>query len=291
MSEFQLKKLFTINGLGAASGLIYDDGMIYAIGDNSTFLYQFDENTGRLQKFPLQENAQDQIAKSDKPDFESITKDEDNLYIFGSGSTKNRNVMVQFDKESKKIVGTLDMSDLYGKMKELGQINPEDFNIEGAVKDIDEWFFFNRGNTTNQRNVIFSVKADDLSSNSRLEFRNLKLPEIKDVTVSFTDATSLKSKLYFLATAEDTLSTYDDGEILGSCFGRIHMPSMKIDYVFQISEENKFEGLTLYEENSQERLFLLCEDTDTDVQESDIYMLTIKKSVEAISTDLYKNSF
>jgi hypothetical protein len=34
---------------------------------------------------------------------------------------------------------------------------------------------------------------------------------------------------YFLATAEDTESTYD-GEVLGSLIGRINLKTMKIDF-------------------------------------------------------------
>jgi hypothetical protein len=33
-----------------------------------------------------------------------------------------------------------------------------------------------------------------------------------------------------LATAEDTESTYDDGEVLGSLIGRINLKTMKIDF-------------------------------------------------------------
>ena len=44
-----------------------------------------------------------------------------------------------------------------------------------------------------------------------------------------------------------------------------------------ISISHKFEGITLYENDDNEIKFLLCEDTDTEVLESKIYKLTIKK--------------
>jgi hypothetical protein len=53
-------------------------------------------------------------------------------------------------------------------------------------------------------------------------------------------------KIYFLATAENTAYTYDDGEILGSLIGRIDIETMKIDFLKKISPTNKFEGLTLF---------------------------------------------
>jgi hypothetical protein len=57
---------------------------------------------------------------------------------------------------------------------------------------------------------------------------------------------------FFLATAEDTESTYDDGEVLGSLIGRINLKTMKIDFTQKISSTYKFEGLTLYT-NSKEK--------------------------------------
>jgi len=43
-----------------------------------------------------------------------------------------------------------------------------------------------------------------------------------------------------------------------------------------ITEKNKFEGLTLYKKTETSLEFLLCEDNDTDVLETDIYKLNIK---------------
>jgi hypothetical protein len=78
-----------------------------------------------------------------------------------------------------------------------------------------------------------------------------------------------------LATAEDTESTYDDGEVLGSLIGRINLKTMKIDFTQKISSTHKFEGLTLYTDSKEKIEFLLCEDKDTEVLETDIYKLTI----------------
>jgi hypothetical protein len=48
---------------------------------------------------------------------------------------------------------------------------------------------------------------------------NIQTAKIK-VRSSFTDAILVDNSIYFLATAEDTESTYDDGEVLGSLIGR-----------------------------------------------------------------------
>ena len=86
-----------------------------------------------------------------------------------------------------------------------------------------------------------------------------------------------KIPFIFLATAEDSKSTYDDGAVLGSIIGSIDTRTMKIKLKQTITNEHKFEGLTLYKNNEETLEFLLCEDKDSDVQESDIYKLTLRK--------------
>ena len=44
-----------------------------------------------------------------------------------------------------------------------------------------------------------------------------------------------------------------------------------------ITITQKFEGITLYQNNENEIKFLLCEDNDSEVLESKIYKLTLKK--------------
>ena len=80
-----------------------------------------------------------------------------------------------------------------------------------------------------------------------------------------------------MATAEDTQSTYNDGEVLGSLIGRINLKTMKIDFTQKISSIHKFEGLTLYRNSKEKIEFLLCEDKDTEVLETEIYKLTLDK--------------
>ena len=117
MDNFQLSFLLKIIGLGSASGLLYHDKTILAIGDNSGFLTEYNIETKKITQHPIIENAKQNIEKKVKPDFESITQFENNIYIFGSGSTENRNKMVQVDAKSKKIIKTDDVTDLYFKKK------------------------------------------------------------------------------------------------------------------------------------------------------------------------------
>lgn len=275
MEKFQLTLLFKIIGIGSASGLVYTNEKLFVISDNSSFLYEYHIPSQKLEKIALSENPQDNIPKKDKPDFEAIAHFENSLYLFGSGSTAKRNTMLTVDTGSYQVKTATNLEDIYLGMQSFGEIKPEDFNIEGADFDGENWYLFNRGNGQSNKNTVFSVQGKNLNGQIRILSNDYALPKIKGVNSSFTDAVLVGNKLYFLATAEDTQSTYLDGEVLGSFIGRIDLNSMEIDFTLQVSDTHKFEGLTLYKQSAKEIEFLLCEDNDTDLLESGIYSLRL----------------
>ncbi|QIH38310.1 hypothetical protein G7A72_05635 [Flavobacterium sp. Sr18] len=277
MEKFTLDLLFQIIGIGSASGLIYKDNSLLIIGDNSGFLYEYQMDSKNLKRHPLLENPTENTLKKDKADFEAITHFGDSLYVFGSGSTEKRNKMIQVNATDKEIIATNDLSDLYAVMQNFGAIKPEDFNLEGAIYNGESWFLLNRGNGSSNKNVLFTIEGKNLTNDFAILSNEYKLPKIKGVRSSFTDAILVGDSIYFLATAEDTESTYDDGEVLGSLIGSINLKTMKIDFTQKISSTHKFEGLTLYANSKEKMEFLLCEDKDTEVLETDIYKLTLDK--------------
>jgi hypothetical protein len=185
--------------------------------------------------------------------------------------------MIEFDLKTKTVLQKNNMTDLYAVMQSFGGIKPEDFNLEGAIFDGENWYLFNRGNGISNKNTIFTIHAKKLGEEFALIATDYKLPKIKGIRSSFTDAIIVEDKIYFLATAENTNSTYEDGEILGSCIGCIDLKTMKIDFTQKITANNKFEGLTLYENTAHTITFLLCEDNDTELLETKIYKLTLNK--------------
>jgi hypothetical protein len=277
MEKFTLELLFQIIGIGSASGLIYKDNSLLIIGDNSGFLYEYQMDSKNLKRHPLLENPRENTLKKDKADFEAITHFGDSLYVFGSGSTEKRNKMIQVNATDKKIIATNDLAALYAVMQNFGAIKPEDFNLEGAIYNGESWFLLNRGNGSSNKNVLFTIEGKNLTNDFAILSNDYKLPKIKGVRSSFTDAILVGDSIYFLATAEDTESTYDDGEVLGSLIGSINLKTMKIDFTQKISSTHKFEGLTLYANSKEKIEFLLCEDKDTEVLETDIYKLTLDK--------------
>ena len=277
MGKFTLELLFQIIGIGSASGLVYKDNALWIIGDNSGFLYEYQMDSKNLKRHPLLENPIENTLKKDKADFEAITQFGDSIYIFGSGSTEKRNKMIQVNATDKKIIATNDLSDLYAVMQNFGDIKPEDFNLEGAIYNGESWFLLNRGNGSSHKNVIFTIEGKNLTNDFTILSNDYKLPKIKGVRSSFTDGIIVGDSIYFLATAEDTESTYDDGEVLGSFIGSINLKTMKIDFTQKISSSHKFEGLTLFTNSKEKIEFLLCEDKDTEVLETEIYKLTLDK--------------
>ena len=273
MTNFQLQTFAEISGLGAASGIIYLDENIYLIGDNSGFLYKYDISSKNLYKFPILENAQENIIKKDKPDFESITLNDNKFYIFGSGSTKKREIRVKFDLENNE-ASTKDVSDLYQKLKKKAEFTDNDLNLEGSFYWNENLYLINRGNGEFSKNGIFIYNKEF----DNVIYKPFKLPIINNVETSFTDAIFLENKIYFLACAENTSNTYDDGEIYGSIIGVIDIETFEIENTLQITKNQKFEGLTLYSSGENEISFLLCEDNDTEELISNIYLLKINLS-------------
>jgi hypothetical protein len=273
MQKFQLSEYLKISGIGSASGIVFANHSLYIISDNAGFLYQYDLEYDKLLKHQLIENSSENILKIKKPDFESITLKENELHIFGSGSTENRNKNIIFNIETQKIKEN-DFSKTYQNIKNSIQISDDELNIEGALFHNEKLYLFQRGNGANAKNGIIII---DDNIKCHTELVEVRLPKIKHVETSFTDAILVNAKIYFLASAEDTLSTYDDGEVLGSILGCIDIETFKIDFTTQISNSHKFEGLTLYENSESHLEFLLCEDNDTEELETKIYKLIISK--------------
>lgn len=273
MKEFILDLFLTIKGIGAASGLIYQDSKIYIISDNSNYLYEYSINNQSLKKeLLIADSPAENIKKTEKRDFEAISSDGMNLYIFGSGSTEKRNVAVKYNPEYSK-TDLIDFSKTFSHLQNTYAVSQENFNIEGVCFMDEGILLFNRGNGPESQNGIFYVSNID----DRTAFLPIELPKIQNVSSGFTDAVRVDDKIYFLATAEDVASNYLDGEDKGTLIGRMDFETKKIEFTQVISETHKFEGLTVYEDRNGKISFLLCEDSDSDTDESHIYKLSLPK--------------
>ncbi len=281
MQKFQLELFYHIIGIGSASGLLLNGTSLFLISDNSHVLYEYDMGERRLDKISLMQDDYtgplENVPKKDKADYEAITSIGDELYLFGSGSTANRNTILHVDSQTKKIHPPIDAESLYLMLQDFAQIDADNFNIEAAVNDGGTWYLFNRGNGPKGQNVVFTVQGELGSDMYQIIYNEIDLPKIDGASTGFTDAVLADAKLYFIAAAEKSGSTYLDGEVGGTLIGRMDPESMEIEFSEIISRKNKFEGITLYKKTETALEFLLCEDTDSETEGADIYKLVIEK--------------
>ncbi|NDI98277.1 hypothetical protein GWA97_04235 [Flavobacterium sp. LaA7.5] len=280
MQKFQLQLLFRIIGIGSASGLFFNGSSLFILSDNSHMLYEYHIDSKKLSKTALvakdYTGPLENVPKKDKPDYEALAIKGNDLYLFGSGSTENRNSIGHIDMKTKEVSPHLDATDLYLAMQSFSEISPENFNIEAAVNDGDTWYLLQRGNGTSGQNGIFTLEGNISDMFFQIIYNPIELPEIGGAQAGFTDAVKVGDRLYFLAAAEKSASTYLDGEVTGTIIGSIDIETMKLGDT-QIIGKNKFEGITLYKDNGKTLEFLLCEDNDSPEAVSDIYKLTIDK--------------
>ncbi|HEX9979343.1 MAG TPA: hypothetical protein VGB50_02125 [Flavobacterium sp.] len=277
MQKLSLELLFHIIGIGSASGLFYANNSIFVISDNGSLLYQYNTADKSLGKSILiNSDVTENIKKKQKPDFEAFAHDEKNYYVFGSGSTEKRNRMVTVDRKTKNAISESDLTAIYTEMRVISNMTADDFNIEGVVKKKDTWYFLNRGNGPAGRNIIFTINGN-LDTKGKITFKEFSLPQENNSKATFSDGVLVGNNLYFLAAAENSNSTYLDGDVLGSWVGRIDLKKMELAEIKKIDGNHKFEGIALFEEAKDSISFLLCEDNDTKILESDIFKLTLKK--------------
>lgn len=275
MNPYYIEVFVKIFGLGATSGLFFQQDEIKLIADNSNYLYTYTISDSSLHKKLLYDNGHnnDLVVKKDKFDLESIFKHEESFYLLGSGSNDLavRNKMFVVDKENK--IQEQDISTSLTSVREQLDIHKDDFNIEGAFVYNEKYHLLNRGNGPKKQNGIIIT---NLSLQQTPIFVPVDLTRISD-NLSITDGVVVDNYLYFLAAIEQTNSTYEDGEIEGSYVGIIDLRTFEVENLLPLSETNKFEGISLYKNDESVLEFLLCEDTDTESSETIIYKLTFEK--------------
>jgi DNA-dependent RNA polymerase auxiliary subunit epsilon len=273
MEKFQLEVFLILMNLGAASGLVYTENAIYLISDVSSYLYQYSFATEKTTKIELTTDAKETIEKKNKPDFESITLANNQLYIFGSGSGAKRNQLFTYHLKTGKI-SERNIQSQHDSLQNKFGISADDYNIEGVVYYHQKTFLFQRGNGPNAQNGIFILN----DTTKEVNYHPIELPELKGVKATFTDAVLVEDAIYFLAAAEKSASTYLDGEVTGSIIGKLKPETLNVDFTQKISDTHKFEGITLYKKTTDSLEFILCEDKDSEDMKSTIYKLTIKKT-------------
>lgn len=279
MTHWTLKPYVQIEGISSVSGLHWRAPYLYLIADNSSYLYQYDIEQKTLHNIALNDHPQETIAKPLKYDVESLLFKDDTLQLFGSGSKPTRLQQFSYHLNTAQ-VSQKDLTQLYIQFRQMADLAEDELNIEGVVfiaEPQPQWWFFQRGNGAQARNGIFIVTGEQWATATDIEFIPLNLPAIQHCPSSFTDAVQVDDAVYFLAAAEDTQSTYEDGTVLGSLIGKINIDTKALEMVLQITNSHKFEGLTVFGQSSEQVTFLLGEDNDQHDSAITIYELVIAR--------------
>lgn len=284
MQKISLKEYSKLTGIHAASGLIRLKNAFYIIADDQLSMGVFTLNTTDSIQFikllPGQLPEDHHARKKLKPDWESLVclrsvANVDEILVVPSGSKPNRTVgvlakMNDCDLESVK---EIDFSVLY---KQLDKTFP-DLNIEGAVVSDSVLKIFQRGNGPSKQNAIIDLDLKGLltdlentgtiSADHILKTTQYDLGTLKNVSLSFTDACVCNGQIFFLAAAEDSDSTYEDGKYVGSVLGCIDQ-SGKIIFQKELLCEYKPEGLWVEQNGHQYAVYIVTDADSSDVLSS-----------------------
>ncbi len=230
--------------VSAASGLVQFKGEWIVVSDDDDAVARFcDGRPGVFQRvfageLPLEKKAR----KKMKSDLEALTIVDGEILAIPSGSTANRNrgALIASD------VRMVDFSKLFLRLtEELGPLN-----LEGAVIEGSQFWLLNRGNSLHGQNAVillelgqFRKELGQLSLSSYSRTIPYELGSIKGVPLSFTDACpDGRGGVLFLAAAEDTQNSYDDGACVGAALGRIASGG-SIDWIRPLECSQKPEGI------------------------------------------------
>lgn len=220
--------------LSAASGMVWVNDEMFIIADDelSLFSYPLDfEGPGTSYRlFPGELPVGHRERKAAKPDLESLFLFENFLYCMPSGSTPQRMRAAKFNLDTG-IATQFDCSPLYQKLLTTFS----ELNIEGSILKGEELYLFQRGNGSKNENAVIKI---DFVTFGLLSIHPVKL----EPGYSFTDAAIMGDQIYFTAVAENSVSTYEDGEVTGSMLGMLD-EDLKVSKQYPLNFKHKPEGL------------------------------------------------
>lgn len=297
--------------VSAASGLVCLDRRFFVVADdeNAFFEFLFDDESrllnGRAHSIWKDQLPEDHAARKKlKPDLESLFQIElgdakgdssaISLLALPSGSKQNRvkgalvelseNTQLQGVDQSQpgRLISAceIDVSPLYQVLRE----EFADLNIEGAVVSANKVLLMQRGNSLSRVNAIIEldreVVVDELlkfrkiSSRSLRKTTKIQLPIINGELLTFTDACMAGDRAYFLAAAEKTDSTYDDGEFSSAILGTLNQDLTAVESWSELDVEFKPEGLCCERKNGKLDFYFVT-DADDSTQPSKLFRVRL----------------
>ncbi len=246
----------------AASGLILANDYFYCVSDDETSLSRFSRTlAGQVERIPLFDLAlpeDPEARKESKPDLEAIVHlaESGSILCIPSGSKPNRVRGAILDRNQR--VREIGFENI---VSWLGGFIP-DLNLEGAVNSGSRILLFQRGNGKSGRNMIIELELSDFLSDQPGPHRvtEVDLGSLGTARLGFTDACMDQGSLWFLAAAESSDSTYEDGAFRGAILGRL-CSKLRVQERLELEVPYKPEGLVV----DQGRVFVVTDADDRSV--------------------------
>lgn len=241
----------------AASGVVWLHDRLAVIQDDTSFLALVDAVTGLAESVALPPGADGRRRfepalgnKHLKLDLESAVAwpgvGNVNWLAFGSGSTAMREHVVHAIARNASAASfatrVLDAPELYAALRAERAFAGDELNIEGAALVAGRVRLFQRGNGAAGPGRVIRDASVDLDQAAVVRWlagagpaprpiggsaRGYDLGTIDGVRLTFTDATAGRrdgghdGEVVFLASAEASPNSYDDGDVVGGVIGRI----------------------------------------------------------------------
>ncbi|MCC6623046.1 MAG: hypothetical protein IT385_17440 [Deltaproteobacteria bacterium] len=233
----------------AASGIGWVGDRLAVIQDDASYLALVDPKTARARSIALPHEVDGRRRfesalgnKADKLDLEALVTWSDDagahVLAFGSGSTpaRERWAHVVVPPSGAPTMRLVDAAPLYRDLRERSAFAGSELNVEGAVIVGDRLRMVQRGNGANLDDLVVVDATIDLDLADVRRWLagagpaprpdpktivSYLLGELDGVRLTFTDATAIDDEVWFLACAEDSPNTYDDGRVVGSILGRL----------------------------------------------------------------------
>lgn len=264
----------SVHPLSAGSGLVAAAGALWIAADDMNHVVRVPDDGAcvgdgyRIFPGDLPENEKER--KRVKPDTECLLAlagggGDATLLAFPSGSKRHRVRGAEIQLQAGDFLASRGV-DLSSLLHVLDKEIP-DLNIEGGSVLGDRVFLLQRGNGEAGFNAVIDfpvehlvacLRGDGAAHAFKPHIREMRLPEMGGVRLTFTDAAVHDGAIYFAAAAEGGKSTYEDGAIMGSVIGRIGA----VPEILVAIEGRKVEGLAHGRSEGDRLTFFAVTDAD-----------------------------
>ncbi|MES2702656.1 MAG: hypothetical protein V4649_08460 [Bacteroidota bacterium] len=228
-----IRQTVVLDSLPSGSGLIWEGGNAYVVGDDATSLLKISDDLQQIHRIHItgQPDTVFKISKAIKPDYESAVSGEidgqSSLFAFGSGSLPAREQLLQVSLANGQNQHVASLSTLYAAIRTELHLPDSTMNIEGAARCKGWLYLFLRKENIAVR-MLWTDFVQYLDSGAIPQFKHqvIRLPTYNGISAGFSGAAEVAqdgNQLLFCASLENTANAIDDGEITGSYIGVLRM--------------------------------------------------------------------